>query len=53
VTDAYERCCAITGEKIRFSKRPIIRPYADGGEHRVDNGLLLRSDAHILSTGAR
>jgi predicted restriction endonuclease len=25
-----------------------IRPFADGGEHRVDNGLLLRSDLHIL-----
>lgn len=25
-----------------------IRPYAEGGEHRVDNGLLLRSDLHIL-----
>ncbi len=25
-----------------------IRPYSDGGEHRVDNGLLLRSDLHTL-----
>ena len=25
-----------------------IRPYAHGGEHRVDNGLLLRSDLHTL-----
>jgi putative restriction endonuclease len=49
VTDAYGRRCAVTGEKVL----PIlyaahIRPYANGGEHRVDNGLLLRSDLHIL-----
>ena len=25
-----------------------IRPFADGREHLVENGLLLRSDAHIL-----
>jgi putative restriction endonuclease len=25
-----------------------IRPVASGGEHRTDNGLLLRSDVHIM-----
>lgn len=25
-----------------------IRPYAQGGQHRVENGLLLRSDLHTL-----
>lgn len=25
-----------------------IRPYGDGGEHEVSNGLLLRSDIHRL-----
>jgi putative restriction endonuclease len=25
-----------------------IKPYKEGGEHRVDNGLLLRSDLHTL-----
>jgi putative restriction endonuclease len=25
-----------------------IRPYAQGGEHRVDNGLALRTDLHRL-----
>jgi putative restriction endonuclease len=25
-----------------------IKPYSEGGEHRVDNGLLLRSDLHRL-----
>jgi putative restriction endonuclease len=25
-----------------------IKPYSTGGEHRLDNGLLLRSDLHLL-----
>ena len=25
-----------------------IKPYAEGGEHDVRNGLLLRSDLHVL-----
>ncbi len=25
-----------------------IRPVSDGGEHRLDNGLLLRSDVHTM-----
>ena len=49
VTDAYERKCAITGEKVL----PVlvashIRPYADGGTHDPQNGILLRSDLHTL-----
>lgn len=46
---AYERRCAITGSKIRAVLQAAhIRPVTDGGEHRLDNGLLLRSDAHTL-----
>ncbi len=49
VTDAYRRRCAVTEEKVLpVLDAAHIRPYADGGEHRVDNGLLLRSDLHIL-----
>ncbi len=49
VTDAYQRRCAITGEKVLpVLEAAHIRPYAEKGEHRVDNGLLLRSDAHTL-----
>ena len=49
VTDAYERRCAITGERVLpVLQAAHIRPYASGGEHRVDNGLLLRSDLHTL-----
>lgn len=49
VTDAYERRCAVTGERVLpVLQAAHIRPYAAGGEHRVDNGLLLRSDLHTL-----
>jgi putative restriction endonuclease len=49
VTDAYERRCAITGERVLpVLEAAHIRPFALGGEHRTDNGLLLRSDIHTL-----
>ncbi|MCE7937159.1 MAG: HNH endonuclease [Chloroflexi bacterium CFX6] len=49
VTDAYDRRCAVTGERVLpVLQAAHIRPYAAGGEHRVDNGLLLRSDLHTL-----
>jgi putative restriction endonuclease len=49
VTDAYERRCAITGEKaLPVLQAAHIRPVAKGGEHRADNGILLRSDVHTL-----
>ncbi len=49
VLDAYDGRCAITGHKIRPTLQAAhIRPVAEGGEHRVDNGLLLRSDVHTL-----
>jgi putative restriction endonuclease len=49
VLDAYHRRCAITGEKIRpVLQAAHIRPLPAGGEHRLDNGLLLRSDVHTL-----
>lgn len=49
VTDAYSRRCAITGEKtLPALEAGHIKPYADNGPHRIDNGLLLRSDLHNL-----
>jgi putative restriction endonuclease len=49
VARAYHRRCAITGDRIRpVLQAAHIRPVSLGGEHRIDNGLLLRSDAHIL-----
>ncbi|MGH3646304.1 MAG: HNH endonuclease [Micromonosporaceae bacterium] len=49
VLEAYGRRCAITGTRIRpVLQAAHIRPVASGGEHRLDNGLLLRSDVHTL-----
>ncbi len=49
VIEAYRRACAVTGEhSLPALEAAHIRPYAEGGEHRVSNGLLLRSDIHRL-----
>jgi putative restriction endonuclease len=49
VTDTYERRCAVTGERaLPVLEAAHIRRVADGGQHRIDNGLLLRSDLHRL-----
>jgi putative restriction endonuclease len=45
----YDRRCALTGSKIRpVLQAAHIRPVTDGGEHRLDDELLLRSDVHAL-----
>lgn len=49
VTDTYGRKCAITREHtLPVLQAAHIRPVTEGGEHRVSNGLLLRSDVHTL-----
>lgn len=49
VLDAYGSRCAITGTRMApVLQAAHIRPYAAGGEHRVTNGLALRSDMHTL-----
>ena len=49
ITDAYSKRCAVTGEKtLPVLEAAHIKPVASGGEHRIDNGLLLRSDLHTL-----
>ncbi|WP_255657552.1 HNH endonuclease [Actinoplanes sp. L3-i22] len=49
VLNAYRGRCAITGDRIRpVLQAAHIRPLPAGGEHRLDNGLLLRSDMHTL-----
>ncbi|MGP0093988.1 MAG: HNH endonuclease [Xanthobacteraceae bacterium] len=49
VTDVYQRRCAVTAEKtLPILDAAHIRPYANGGEHDVTNGLLLRTDIHRL-----
>ena len=49
VTDVYQRRCAVTGEKaLPVLQAAHIRPVTKEGPHRLDNGLLLRSDVHTL-----
>ncbi|RJQ47693.1 MAG: HNH endonuclease [Gaiellales bacterium] len=49
VREAYRGACAVTAEH----SGPVldaahIKPYRLGGEHKIENGLLLRSDIHRL-----
>lgn len=49
VQETYKRRCAITGHKILPTLQAAhILPIANGGQHRIDNGLLLRSDVHTM-----
>jgi putative restriction endonuclease len=49
VTEMYRRHCAVTGEKVLpVLEAAHIRPVSAGGVHRIDNGLLLRTDIHAL-----
>lgn len=49
VSEAYEHHCALTGDKVRpVLEAAHIKSYASGGEYRLDNGILLRSDMHTL-----
>lgn len=49
VTEAYERRCAITGEKtLPVLDAAHIKPYGQDGPHRTSNGLLLGKDMHTL-----
>ena len=49
VIDTYERRCAVTREKaLPVLEAAHIRSVSGGGQHRIDNGLLLRSDIHRL-----
>lgn len=49
VTDVYHRRCAVSGERtLPVLEAAHIKPVSEKGENRIDNGLLLRSDIHIL-----
>jgi putative restriction endonuclease len=49
VADVYGRMCAISTEhSFPALEAAHIRRFADGGEHDVRNGLLLRADIHRL-----
>lgn len=49
LTEAYNRRCAITGENILpVLEAAHIQPVSKNGTNDITNGLLLRSDMHIL-----
>lgn len=49
ITDAYQRRCAITGEKtLPVLQAAHIKPYSLDGPHAINNGMLLRQDFHTL-----
>lgn len=49
ITDAYQRRCAVTGEKtLPVLEAAHIKPYSLNGPHAINNGLLLRRDFHTL-----
>lgn len=49
VRDAYHGACAVTHEHSSpVLEAAHILPYSRGGQHRVDNGILLRRDLHRL-----
>jgi putative restriction endonuclease len=52
LTDAYERRCAISGERtLPVLEAAHITPYAVVQRHEIWNGLLMRSDLHRLFDG--
>lgn len=49
VTDAYQRRCAVSGERtLPALDAAHIKPFGEGGQHAESNGLLLRKDIHSL-----
>jgi len=49
VTGAYQRRCAVTGERtLPVLEAAHIKPFSSEGPNHTSNGLLLRSDLHIL-----
>jgi putative restriction endonuclease len=49
VTDAYERRCALTGERtLPVLDAAHIKPYSVHRRHEISNGILMRSDLHRL-----
>jgi len=47
--ESYGRACAVSSEhSLPALEAAHIRPYKEGGEHRIGNGILLRSDIHRL-----
>lgn len=49
VTDVYQRRCAVTRERTLPALEAVhIKPFSESGPHKVENGILFRSDIHKL-----
>lgn len=49
ITEAYHHRCCITGENtLPVLEAVHIKPVTQEGNHRIQNGLLMRADMHIL-----
>jgi len=49
VSDAYKLTCGVSDTRVLPALDAAhIRPFASGGTHRVDNGILLRKDIHCV-----
>lgn len=49
ISSTYEFTCAVSGTRVLPALDAAhIQPYADGGPHRVENGILLRKDIHSV-----
>jgi len=49
ITEVYNRRCAVTQERtLPVLEAAHIKPYNLNGPHEISNGILLRSDLHIL-----
>ncbi len=49
VTSAYNKSCAISGEKtLPVLEAGHIKPFSKSGPNIISNGILLRADLHIL-----
>lgn len=49
VTEAYGKACAVSREhSLPALDAAHIQPFAEGGDHEISNGLLLRADLHRL-----
>jgi putative restriction endonuclease len=54
VTDAYQRGCAVTGERtLPVLDAAHIRPYAELGPHRLENGILRLTARSVRTYGRR
>ena len=53
IEENFHHRCAVTGDRVRpVLQAAHVLPVSEGGEHRVDNGLLLRSSLWRLAASS-